>query len=101
MNQQQIEKRQKGKYGLIGDVHFDTAVSIESEGFQAIDESHASLEIDFSSAGACTSVILALMLSWLRYAKQQNKPLTFSGMSPLLVSQIEHAHLGPLISINS
>ena len=47
---------------------------------------YSHVNIDLSKVTASNSAGLALLVEWLRYGKQENKTITFSGMPPQLQS---------------
>ncbi len=99
MRNQQIEKHRAGEYGVVGDLTFDTVVSIEAEGFDAIAESGDQIVLNLSEVKICSSAALALLLSWLRCAQQQKKTLSFKDTPPILLSLIRGAELQAIFGV--
>ncbi len=101
MHKQQIEQRSVGCYGVIGDLSFDTVVSVEKEGFTIIVEGGEQVTLDLSQVQVCSSAAMALLLSWLRYASKQQKSLAFTGMPASLRVMIKGAQLDSLFTIQN
>lgn len=101
MNHQQVEKKQSNLYGVIGELSFESVVRVEKEGMLAIDEVAGSLIFDLAAVSNCSSAALALVLSWVRYAKQQGKQLIFRGIPGHLQALLAGSHVDELIVIES
>jgi len=99
MRNQQVEKHRADEYGVVGDLTFDTVVSVEVEGFDAIAESGDQVIIDLSEVKRCSSAALALLLSWLRCAQQQQKTLSFKDTPPTLLALIRGAELQAIFGV--
>ena len=99
MHKQQIEQRKTDHYGVVGDLTFETVVTIEKEGFAVIDEGGKNITLDLSHVQLCSSAAVALLLSWLRYAKKRQKVLLFSGVPASLMAMIQSAELESIISV--
>lgn len=99
MRNQQIEKRKNGEYGVIGDLTFDSVVEVEKEGFDAISESDGQLKLNLAEVKLCSSAALALLLSWKRQAKKQEKALQFTDTPPVLLALIKGAGLQVILDV--
>ncbi len=99
MPKQHIEKRKADYYGLVGDLSFDSVVAIEKEGFAVIDEGSESITLDLSQVQACSSAAMALLLSWLRFAKRRQKQLHFVHLPSALMAMIQRAELESVMGV--
>lgn len=97
MPEQQIEKRQAGVLGVIGNLTFESVIWVEKEGLEAIEQASTQITFDFSSVEHCSSASLALLLSWTRAARAQDKPLKYTGIPPHLARQIKSAYLQSIL----
>ncbi len=101
MHKQQIEQLSVDRYGVVGDLSFDSVVDVEKEGFAVINEGGKQVTLDLSQVQACSSAAMALLLSWLRYASKQQKSLIFSGLPTSLTAMIKGAQLDSLFTIQN
>ena len=99
MHKQQIERRKEDYYGVVGDLTFESVVSVEAEGYTAIRTGGDSITLDLSHVGVCSSAAVALLLSWLRYARARQKTLLFSGLPASLLAMIRRAELESIITV--
>jgi len=100
---QQVEKRQHGVFGVIGDLSFESVPLVEKEGFAAISlckKSDGNLVFDLSGLGHCSSAALALLLSWLRKAHELEVALTFRAVPEQLQALINSAQLGDILPLS-
>lgn len=96
---QQVEQRQPGRYGVVGELSFDTVISVEKEGMAAIEESTVTITFDLCRVTKCSSASLALLLSWKRYAEITGKTLQIACVPESLAGQIKSAHLESVFPI--
>lgn len=100
MKHQQVEKKQTGLYGVVGELSFESVLLVEKEGWQAIDDVEDQLTMDLSGVTLCSSAALALLLSWVRYAQHRHKTLIFSRIPHHLSTLIEGANIQSLLVIS-
>ena len=94
MSQGQLLCQSSGQFSLTGDLSFETVPQLVDAGaqlFQAGDQ----VCIDLAQIGRSDSAGLALLMSWLRLARQSGKQLSFQQVPPQLlglarVSGVEH-----------
>jgi len=99
VHKQQIEQRKTDHYGVVGDLTFESVVTIEKEGFAVINEGGDKITLDLSHVQVCSSAAVALLLSWLRYAKKRQTSLVFSGVPASLMAMIQSAELESIITV--
>lgn len=63
-------------YNVHGELTLETAKAVLTESTRLFD-SAAKLDIDLADVSRADSAALALLVSWMRQAKQGNKPITF------------------------
>ncbi|GAA6133871.1 hypothetical protein NBRC116188_06600 [Oceaniserpentilla sp. 4NH20-0058] len=101
MPHQQVELRQAGDYGVVGELSFDTVMYVEKEGMAAIDESTSPILFDLSAVTKCSSASLALLISWKRYAENSGKSLQVVRVPESLAGQIKSACLESVFPIDA
>ncbi len=74
----------KDKLRVIGSINFNTVVALRNLG-DAIIKTESKLCFDFKDVTHADSSALALLLAWLRLAKQQDKPLSFINLPESLL----------------
>lgn len=100
MRHQQVEKKQTGLYGVVGELSFESVGLVEKEGWQAIEEVEENITMDLSAVTTCSSAALALLLSWQRHAQKHSKNLVFSQLPQQLRVLIQGAHVDELLVIH-
>ncbi|MAA72553.1 MAG: hypothetical protein CL679_12605 [Bermanella sp.] len=100
MPEQQVEQHKDGVFGVIGDLTFETVVSVEQEGLQAIQASQQFIVFDLSSVKACSSAALALLLSWKRASQAKDLNISFKSPPQQLHDMIASAHLQAVIELS-
>lgn len=74
------------RISITGDIRPDNVVAIRAEGEQLIAGHKQGLVIDLSGLGAAHSVVLSLLLCWLRLAGSRGQALHLEGMGEQLRS---------------
>lgn len=64
-------------------------------------EDGALLEIDLSGVTSGNSLVLSLMLSWLRQARAMEREIRFGGISPALSEQIRFTGLSSILRLDA
>jgi phospholipid transport system transporter-binding protein len=75
----------KGILLVSGELNFDTVSDLLNNSLPLLAK-HPQLFIDLSQVTTVNSASLALLLEWLKYAKRNNKPIIFKGISTQLRS---------------
>ncbi len=104
MQHQQVEKRQHGVFGVIGDLSFHNVCLVEMEGFAALElskKSDSQVVFDLSGLGHCSSAALALLLSWQRKAQHWGVSISFRGVPSQLQALIDSAQLGDVLPLTA
>lgn len=79
-----------------GDINFETVVSIWNDSLPLF--SHCqNLSFDFSNVTTANSAALALLLEWIKYAKIQNKSISFQHLPGQLISIAKLAGMEQLL----
>lgn len=68
-----------------GTLNFETVMALWKQSLLLLVK-YPRVNIDLSKVTASNSAGLALLVEWLKYGKQENKTITFSGMPPQLQS---------------
>jgi len=69
-----------------GELNFETVMRVLSESLPLLAQCKQ-WQFNFSEVSEANSAAIALMLEWLKYAKQQGKPISF-GQLPLQLNSI-------------
>jgi len=81
---------------ISGELNFRTAVSLWRESLPLIQQ-RSDLHFDFSKVKSSNSAGLALILEWLKYAKQAQKNIQFTHVPTQLHSIIAVAGIGRML----
>ena len=65
---------------LGGVVHFDNAQKVCDEGLKLLKTAPKTITIDMSQLQSSSSVVVAILVSWLRVASQNQQTLLFGNM---------------------
>jgi len=80
-----------------GVLNFETVVTLWKQSLLLLAK-YPHVDIDLSKVTASNSAGLALLVEWLKYGKQENKAITFSGMPPQLQSIAKVAGIDLILS---
>ena len=69
-----------GAFALPGAIHFDNLAAVRSAGESYLDEQSDAAVFDLSSLSECSSVAVALLMAWVRYAHACNKTVVYAGV---------------------
>lgn len=99
MNAAHIELQDKGQRLLIkGDLNFASVVSLWDESLPILkDLSTQTLTFDLSQVKTCNSAGLALLIEWIKSAKQAQKAIQFLNIPGNLAAIIKLADIGHLV----
>lgn len=81
---------------VAGDLNFVTVVALWRDSLAKLSR-YAVLSFDMGKVSACNSAGLALMLEWVKYAKQTNKKIVFKHISKNIASIIQVAGVNSLL----
>ena len=80
-----------------GDLDFSNVMTVYAKSLPQL-EASAELEFDFSQVNSSDSAGLALIVEWLKFANNHNKPIQFKNLSADILSLARAAGLDGLIS---
>lgn len=86
-----------GKWLISGDLSFFNVMSVYQKSLPSL-LACKEFDFDFSGLNSSDSGGLALIIEWIKLAKQQNKPIRFSHISDDLLSIAKAAALDQLIA---
>ncbi|QBQ54134.1 STAS domain-containing protein [Nitrosococcus wardiae] len=72
-----IDSIQRGHFRIVGELTFDTVPEATKKGLALFDEVAGELCIDLQGVFRTDSAGLALLITWMRYAQENNKSLQF------------------------
>ena len=76
-----------------GELTFKVIPSFINEGYRLIDAAQDALTIDLSDVTRVDSASLALLIDWVRYAKQHRKSLVFSHLPEKIQQMMKLSNL--------
>ena len=76
-----------------GELTFSVIPSFINEGYRLIDAAQGGLTFDLSGVTRVDSGSLALLIDWVRYAKQQQKSVTFSHLPEKIQQMMKLSNL--------
>ena len=86
-------------YTLPTEINFSLAMKIRQEGENFIKHCTSSAcEIDFSKIKHCKSVLISLILCWLRTAKKHNKKIVFLNVNQNIQRLISVCNLQDILN---
>lgn len=91
---------QNGSFVIAGELNFKTVALLWEKSLPLIDQ-HSSIQFDLSKVEVSNSAGLALILAWIRYAKQCRKSILFHHIPTQLHSIIAVSGVGQLLSTYS
>jgi phospholipid transport system transporter-binding protein len=87
---------QDNQFLVTGDLNFSNVMSIYQKSLLQLAK-RPEFNFDFSSLQSSDSSGLALMIEWIKLAKQRNKPIVIKHLSPDLLSIAKAAGLDKII----
>lgn len=72
-----LEKRSEGGYAVSGLLDVESVIRLRQQGFEIIENGSPKLEFDLSGVEIEGSPAIALLISWLKHAKNNGKQLCF------------------------
>ncbi len=85
MSKAAIIADEKGQLIVSGELNFATIVGLWKQSLPLL-TNRSPIDIDLSQVTLSNSAGIALLIEWLKYAKQNNKAITFHGISAQLQS---------------
>lgn len=98
MNAGQLQRRAPGEFSLSGELSFATVPELVQAGeqlFEAADE----VSVDLAGVGRSDSAGLALLVSWIRLARQRGKQLNFHSIPEQLLGMARVSGVAQLLSL--
>jgi phospholipid transport system transporter-binding protein len=87
---------QKDFFAVSGELNFTTVVNLWKESLPLLAKA-PQLNFDFTEVTSSNSAGLALVLEWMKYAKQYSKPIRFNNIPKQLHSIITIAGLARML----
>ncbi|CAH9019576.1 lipid asymmetry maintenance protein MlaB [Candidatus Nitrosacidococcus sp. I8] len=91
-----IETTSTKNFKIMGVLTFDTVISAGEEGIDLF-ESVSDIQVDLQEVTHTDSAGLALLISWVRYARLQNKSLQFLNASEQILALAKVSNLDQII----
>ncbi len=100
MSDVSIEARGDGRYFLTGALTFATAPKVYAQGNALFAKDDSAVTLDLQGVDRTDSAGLALLLEWLRTAKQQNKIVQFQNIPPQMQSMARLSGLDDILALS-
>jgi len=97
MNNAAIQALGEGRFLLSGDLDFDDVPQLLGAGASMFAHESACLVLDLSGVRRTTSVGLALMVEWLRRARQANKSIEFQNVPAQMLAMAKISGLDGIL----
>lgn len=81
---------------IAGQLDFDTVVSLWNDSLPLI-KNRQKLDFNFSQVSSADSAALALLIEWLKYAKRENKSISFQDIPAQLMAIASVADIADLL----
>lgn len=78
---------------LSGDLDFNNVMPLFNESLSVFDQAAPVIKIDFAEVTSANSVALALMINWMRLAKEKAKRIQLANVSQEILSLAKSAGL--------
>lgn len=97
MNNAAIQALGKGRFLLTGDLDFNDVPQLLSASAPLFADAGAHLVVDLSGVHRTTSVGLALMVAWLRRARQANQSIEFQNIPAQMLAMAKISGLDGIL----
>lgn len=94
-----IEPRTATRYELSGSVDFASARQARSDVEKLIDDQKQELVLGLGAVSEGNSVMAALMMGWVRYARRHERKIEFVDLPPKLALLLEFTGLDSVLPI--
>lgn len=81
-----IESKQQGHFQITGELTLKTVPEAAKKGLNLFDKAEREIYIDLQDVSRTDSAGLALLVAWVRYAKEKNKTLQFLNIPAQMLS---------------
>lgn len=99
MNNAAIQPLGEGRFLLTGDLDFDNVPQLLGTSTSMFAHEGERLVLDLSGVRRTTSVGLAMMIEWLRRARQANKSIEFHNVPPQMLSMAKISGLDGILML--
>lgn len=93
-----LSRREDGCFILKGVLDFQTVPVIRRQGLDLFSEA-PSLVLDLQGVSRSDSAGLALLIEWMRFARSQNKPISFINMPPQMLAIARASSLDSILPL--
>lgn len=94
-----IEPRTATRYDLSGTIDLSTAMEARSLVEKLIDEQSEEVVIGLGALTEGSSVMVALMMGWVRYARRCERKIVFADVPPKVAQLLEFTGLDSVLPI--
>ncbi len=99
MTEARLERQSPGQYALVGELSFASVPGLVGLGVSLFDGVDAA-SLDLSQVDRSDSAGLALLVSWVRLARQQGKQLSLVQIPPQLLGMARVSGVDHILSLD-
>lgn len=93
-----LSRREDGCFILSGALNFQTVPMVWQQGLDLFNEA-PSLVLDLQQVSRSDSAGLALLIEWMRFARQQNKPISYINMPTQMLAIARASSLDSILPL--
>lgn len=93
-----LERSEDGSYRLLGELSFATVTAVRRFGLETF-EAAAAIRLDLSGVTRSDSAGLALLIEWLRFGRQHDKPVSYLNMPPQMLAIARASSLDQILPL--
>ena len=93
-----LKRREDGCYLLAGTLNFETVPVIWRHGLDLFSQA-PSLLLDLSGVKHSDSAGVALLIEWMRFARSQNKPISYINMPTQMLAIVRASSLDTILPL--
>ena len=90
---------ESGRLLLRGELCFDSIPALLSQAETLLGQGHGPLEIDLAEVGRVDSAGLALLIEWMRRARQQGRDIQFAHLPQQMLAIAEASDLAGMLPV--
>ncbi|MGD8998837.1 MAG: STAS domain-containing protein [Granulosicoccaceae bacterium] len=93
-----LERLGDGSYRLLGELSFASVPAVRRVGLETF-VADSDIRLDLAGVSRADSAGLALLIEWLRYARQRNKTLHYLNMPPQMLAIARASSLDQILPL--
>lgn len=93
-----LQRNGDGSYRLVGELSFASVPAVRRVGLETFVSSPA-IRLDLAGVSRSDSAGLALLIEWLRYGRQNDKPVSYLNMPPQMLAIARASSLDQILPL--